>query len=591
MAPPFPRTRPRLPSYRAQPAAFPREQVVGAEKTLEPYPIEFATWPHPALVTPRDRRSEPMTAGEVTQLPPFSNPEAAGTVDTKDKVPGTYSFFTGDQTPHKYLLELYENENPDPIASIELPYVMSIALEQPLSVIRTWTLEGSPYEEHSGFQQRSFSIQGRSGWSPRALTRFAKFRNFLEKYAQLSADNMNAFVRAKKIQLVLTCLWEGESWHATVMNFRYQREVASARVSYVYDLVLLTNGVSASRWNPKNGITYLTCSSNGDECHVSDLHYCHAMAEEVFILAPSSERSVLEGPKVILLKDMFSRGIPDRTLKNPAFWASAAKVAIEAQKELTTKFILLPEPRKSDVRRYVTVLMRWIVDIRLQALMILGALFLKLWEVLSQPNSDYNYQPVVVPNVGQKVISIIVSQGQNSAMDVAIQYLGNRNLWSIITKTNKMLDARTKSDGSPLIPGDRLLVPAVIGSDNVDPGTFYGTNLLFRGGDLVSVGDRDIALVSGIQNFYQNFRHRMLTVKGENRTYPEFGLPRLVGSNEISDVPGQLMSSVRRQVLSDHRVSEINEMTLTETGDSLDVSLSIVTALQEKTSTGFSYSI
>jgi hypothetical protein len=183
-----------------------------------------------------------------------------------------------------------------------------------------------------------------------------------------------------------------------------------------------------------------------------------------------------------------------------------------------------------------------------------------------------------------------VSQGQTNAFDIAAQYLGGRNLWARVVELNRMQDARTKGDGSPLTPGDRLLIPSITGLRNIDPDTFYGRNLLFRDGDLVAVGDgTDIATVSGLANFYQNFRHRMLTVIGENRSYPRFGLPKLVGDSEGSDLAGQVYSNILNQTLSDHRVSRVTEMNMTTEAGNIDVKMAIITALQEKTRTGVSY--
>jgi hypothetical protein len=550
-----------------------------------------------------DRRSAGfLAAGSVTQGAKESFKAATGSTDSKSKTPSTYSFFSESNYRQKYTLELYENEGSEPIASIELPYVNSLAMEQPLSVVRTWTLAGSPYEEHSGFQQRTFRISGRSGYSPMALTRFAKLRNFLEKYARLSAENMNAFVRSKDIKLVLNFLWEGESWWATVLNFRYQREVASTRVSYAYEITLVTNGVAATRWDSKNGINYITCSENkDDECHLSSLHYCHAAFEETFLRIPAKDLPVINTPSTAKIKKLTasavrlsrgstaSAGIPSVYLTDWSYWYRLATLCNLSEAELMLSLRSLLEPQLSSVRGWVYVLMRYIVDLRMQCLMNLGSRFIRHGDRIDSPNSGNPHRPRPLPNRGLPVISIQVSQGQSTAMDIAAAYLGDRNLWTQITTLNGMIDARTKNDGSPVTPGDSLLVPSSTGLDNIDPDTFYGTNLRFRSGDLVSVGDRDIGLISGIDNFYQNFRHRMLTVRGENRTYPDFGLPKLIGSDDLSDVPGQVMSNVRRQTLSDHRVAEINEMTLTEESGSLDVSLTIVTALREKASTGFSY--
>jgi hypothetical protein len=515
-----------------------------------------------------------------------------GTENTKEPATKTnYSFLDVSAYPHRYFLELYDSpQAKEPLASIQLPFVSNIEMSQPLSVQRTWTLDGNVYEEHSGFQQRSFRVRGRSGFAPLHLTRFAKLRNFLEKYASLSAENKNAFVRAKDIRLAINFPWEGEAFWATVISFKYTRDVGSTRVSYTYEIDLVTNGVASQRWDPKNGLSYLTCGDTADGCHIDPTHFCAKRAEEITFTVPPEYAEDLPRETITTLVDLRD-DVPRWTITtDPGYVRRVRALCLRAQLELLSSYRAMLEPRKSGFRAYAETTLRWVLDLRMQCELYLGGLLLKVdLDVsldFSAAGAKGRTPPQTIPSRGAPVIAVTVTNA-TSAHDVAGQYLGNRNAWTQIVEVNGMLDARTKSDGSPLGPRDVLLVPAVGGLADIDPESFYGTGYLIREGDLVSVGDRDIALVSGIENFYQNYSSRMRTIRGANKSYPDFGLRRVVGTTPDSDMPAMLLSEVQRQTFSDHRVRDIDELTLKEFTEGYEISLAITTALQEKKRASF----
>lgn len=208
-------------------------------------------------------------------------------------------------------------------------------------------------------------------------------------------------------------------------------------------------------------------------------------------------------------------------------------------------------------------------------------------------NAELSPKPVpAVADRGRPVAVATVKEENTTLLDLAGRLLGDRNRWVLLAELNNMQDARTFIDGRPLQPGDKVIVPAPDGVLNADPESTYGTNLRIVDGDLVSVGDVDVALISGLPNFYQNFTHRMRTVRGANRTYPDYGLPPVIGTTpETADAPAQLLSAVRRQTLSDHRVASVSELTLKENLDKYEISLAITTAIDEKTTAAFTYEV
>jgi hypothetical protein len=510
-------------------------------------------------------------------------------LDKKEK------FYALGNHPHQYLLELYREGGKNVDVKVVLPFVTSFEMDQPNAVTRTWTFGGTPYEEHSGFKQRTFRIRGRSGFTNGQLAKFAKLRNLLESYAHAASNTMNVFYRAnpdKRTRLIFSALWEGETWDATVTSFRYQRDSGSSRVSYTYEIMLVTNGVPGGRaWNPNAAFGVSPGGEARDQSHLRPDHDCYYYAIKSVLQAPPSfERRI---PDNVLKVHEYVRTIPNVTIFDWYFWYRLYHLCKETQDSIISYRRSLTVSQAAAWKGLLDSFFRWVLDLGIQCELYIGSLnfgvpALKAGDVPPNASNDTVSRPL--PNNGNPVRAIVVTQSQTNAFDIAAQYLGGRNLWARVVELNGMQDARTKGDGSPLIPGDRLLVPSITGLKNIDPDTFYGRNLLFRDGDLVAVGDgTDIATVSGLENFYQNFRHRMLTVAGENRSYPDFGLPKLVGDSEGSDLAGQVYSNILNQTLSDHRVSRVTEMNMTTEAGNIDVKMAIITALQEKTRTGVSY--
>ncbi len=490
-----------------------------------------------------------------------------------------YSFTSAAEYPSHYYLELYEDPKGAPVDSILCPYVNGLQMSQPLAVQRTWTFSGEPYEEHSGFQQRTFSISGRSGYSFTALSRFAKFRNFLEKYARLSAENKNALERLKDVRLALNFPWEGEAYWCTLISFQYQRSTTTSRISFEYQLVLVTNGVAAQRWDPNGALGYSNCDK-GDGCHLDPSHFCHRRARQELMLAPSDVQDVIgsRDRSMTKLLDDSERGA-DRGMRGGPFdqgyYQDLWQGSDDNFNAVYFRYLTLDPPERAAARLSVVVVCRWLVDLRIQCEIELGSRGIRADERSSQPTSTGGERPRPVADRGQLVGMVSISSGERTAHDVAQRYLGDRALWLEIVRLNSMMDARTKNDGTPLLPKDQLKIPFAGGVQNI--GDVYGTSVLIRDGDLVVEGDESTAMVSGIDNFYQNLRHRMTTIKGANRAYPQYGLPELVGTVDTTDVPGQILTNVRLQALADHRVKELTEMSLQEEADKITVDFSVTT--------------
>lgn len=541
----------------------------------------------------------------VVDLPEEQNiSQSPGKVDKKKPQKKVdYSFNTAGK--HEYFLELFDDPKAkEPIATVKLPFVFSLEMTQPNAVARSWVLSGDVYEEHSGFQQRTFRLRGRSGYSPNALSKFAIFRNFMEKYASLSRENKNAFFRAKDIRLAINFPWEGEAFWATLLNFSYSREIGTTRISYGYEITLVTNGVSAARWDEKNGLSYITCGENGDSCHIDPRHYCARRAQEEPVTSPPEVGDKMKPPPSFKRLCNVVRMPREQILASPQTCQRIFSLCVDVQVNIMASLDAVVGPIKTRARQFAATILRWVVDLRMQMEQVLGSQLLQVPRLAdirigidlnasAVLNAELRPKPVpAVADRGRPVAVATVKDENTTLIDLAGRLLGDRNRWVVLAELNNMQDARTFIDGRPLQPGDKIIVPAPEGVLNADPESTYGTNLRIVDGDLVSVGDVDVALISGLENYYQCFSHRMRTIRGANRTYPDFGLPPIVGTvPDTPDAPAQLLSAVRRQTLSDHRVASVSELTLKENLDKYEISLAITTAIDEKTTAAFTYEV
>lgn len=555
--------------------------------------FDFTGAAHPDKIFVYPERDQIFSFQERDQIFVYTTPDEI-VVDLSADRPGdvepltpqktsTFSFVDAAQYPSQYYLELYDDPTTAPIDTVKCPYVNGLTMGQPLAVQRTWVFDGMPYEEHSGYQQRTFTVTGRSGYSFVDLGRFAKFRNFFEKYAQLSRENKNAFERLLDIRMALNFPWEGEAYWCTPINFQYMRTVANSRVSFEYQLTLVTNGVAALRWDPNGALGYTNYKDGLEESL--------ALAFAEVANAPSPIQGIVRPPPLPELGSLASKDVNKRenNLRQSRMRSKLPLLRQEVEQASATIRQRMAEAdavTRAQARPYADNLLRYYLSIRIRCEMMAGVMGQRIDD---PPTATYTSTPSRVQASTDRghTVGIVIVSGETSAYDVAQRYLGNRAYWVEVVRLNHMVDARTKNDGSVLLGGDQLLIPLAGGAPNI--GEVYGTSFLIRDGDLVADGDQDVALVSGVENLYQNLRHRLLTVRGQNKPYRNFGLPQLVGTANTTDVPGQVLSNVKRQVLADHRIKAITELTLVEEGDKLTVDFAIETAVKDRARQKFEY--
>lgn len=505
-----------------------------------------------------------------------------------------------------YYLELVRGSVDNVIDSIELPYVSHIEVDQPLAVTRTYTM-GGLYEEHSGFVERTFSLRGRSGKSRLDLAIFQKFRNFLEKYAKLSAENKNAFIRGEDINLVLNFPWDGESFYCTVIVFKPSSDIGVSRCSFEYSLVLKTNGFASRKWSLPQNIHEFLESPGNDGDHTKWGHNCFRRSlktlsgkplrseDSLDIDAPPPDADYIYGKAPQIYEQVEVLGLATSGLRTGgrSAYQSLYDLGTLGLESSLAHWDDADEDTRNNERlsRRLTTVLGWYVWLILQAKEGLG---FRSQHLTTDPNPGFPVLDLVTPippRDGREPLTVdTVQASDTTAFDIALRVLGDRNQWIRIVRANDMRDARTKRDGRPLVFGDRILVPSVTGVPKGQAADIYGTDIrMGLDGDFVAAGTTDIAVISGIDNVDQNLTHRYKTVKGTNKAFPEFGLPPIIGTVATSDLAGQVMSAVKQQTVRDHRVSGISKMAVSRAGGTVTVDVGVEVVANAIVPKGFQY--
>jgi hypothetical protein len=536
---------------------------------------------------------------------PRTTPTPLGQLDRSQLMMRAQSegfYYTPDASayPNRYYLELYldyRSNSTDPMDAVSLQHIHSITKHDPVALVRGRSLSGYVYQENEGFAQAVFTLAGRSGDSPVDHARFQKMRNFLQVYAREMRTHKNAITRGNDVQLVLHFPFEAESYLCDVTTFDYRRSAASSTNSFEFTLTLVTNGRTERKWAlPATANALALLARSEDSSHTANArHPCLRNFERERRLRlpdPGEPAQVIE--KIMLqVIDSPSPGCPEvvagtASLASFSLWANAYTYATY--------------PKRLNAYMYTTL---YASDLVGSGLTYSGSRF---GRCTSPPTSLRAFEPwlssfqlrfalhrtSMVPTPPPRSVSpslpFVCRQDAVDAHSIAEETLGDRTQADVIITFNRMLDAYTYSDGTPLAPGSVVYIPQQQGALTVD-GDPFGTDLLIRDGDLVAVGESDIATIGGYACYSQNIQHRLTTVRGENKVYPSYGLRPYVGQSDASDIPADLRANVRGQLMADHRTEQILAITLVERGDKVDVSVHVKPVSSQPASIQFTYNL
>ena len=505
--------------------------------------------------------------------------------------PGHYYVPDASVSPAPYFLELFEDykDHPERVRdAVSLRYIFKVVKSDPVALVRTRGMDGAVYQENEGFMQATFQLHGRSGDTPLDMLRFQKVRNFLQLYSELSKKNKNALVRGTDVQLALFFPFEAEAYLCDVISFDYTRAHGSSTNSFEFVLSIVTNSPVGNKWQLPYNVKALTLLQNKrDSYHTGFKHACLKLSQNEI---PDLDAPNFKVP-VRYLDPTLPPGCPEvaagtTSLMRFSMWANTRPYHMY---------------QASFINNFYTLM--FAADLANSGQVGSGARFLKcigpaynLFQFLlsmrfytERGNSRANMVSNFIPGVPVPTEQYVVASGDSSLYDVAGNVYGDRSRADDLITYNSFLDAYTHGDGRPFETGNVIAVPRAVGAI-VRNGDVFGTDLLHRDGDLVVVGDNDIATVSGYDCYTQNLRHRMRTEQGSNKVYPRYGLRPSIGARATSDVPGDLRANVRSQLLADHRTSRIVSFTLTEIGDKVEVDTVVEPVGAAPTHINFTYS-
>lgn len=521
-----------------------------------------------------------------------------------------------------YTLRFFEDWKAQPEEnaglSVDLPYVSRVSMSAPNAVVRTRGMDGTVYAEHAAIPQRTFVIEGRSGTFSAPTTdaqagldirRFTNVRNLIETYAATSARNKSALVRFKDSRLVLDFSFEDEAYFCDVVDFNYRRTTESSTFSFEYTLTLVTNAPMGRQANPVSLQTWKKA----------------AAAPEGTGIAIRKGEDELESQRIEFQRKAGEKFIDD-ILRLNSYWRSAEQPFVNVDKLATFTCSELYDLRVGismlsgtlDSILPATVL-RMGTRARIKTYLAHNSYILDLMHSLKGAsnigcpappwsNAVYNalpytalvaafirainpsharspqtsevslpYRPgLLAPIPGNPAQGpeqdFVVPQGMTNANDIAAYWYGDYNFAWRIMDANRMRDAYTFGDGTPLEPGVTIKLPSPdkpVAKNN----DILGTDLLIENGDLVLVGYNDVKRVSGYPCYSQNLLHRMQTFRGQNKVFPNYGLPDDVLSSAGATIPATIRTQVKDQIRQDHRTSKVERITLTELGDKVQVTV------------------
>ena len=198
-------------------------------------------------------------------------------------------------------------------------------------------------------------------------------------------------------------------------------------------------------------------------------------------------------------------------------------------------------------------------------------------------DEGYDYSPGKTKGFnGGDCIFHTVQVGE-SLYEIAEKYYSSRANVGMLMLANPQLDEMYASDaGTPgfLEVGSVLVVPQPTkgkqGSvDANDPlvQSMFGIDLLLEDGDLKIKGTAkdDVALVRGYKNLRQGLLLKLTTYQGDNKVFPELGLPVRPGDPNSMESLAILLSEVKNQLVGDRRVSGIRDVQIVDGGDRLAI--------------------
>ena len=182
---------------------------------------------------------------------------------------------------------------------------------------------------------------------------------------------------------------------------------------------------------------------------------------------------------------------------------------------------------------------------------------------------------------GRHTFKYMVRMGE-SIFDIAARFYGDINSWTDIAALNRMPTPYIFADNTPVEPGSFIELPAelqLISNSNLAEDPLL-TDLLLVDGDLYFT-DKDLSIVSGMQNMVQALRNRLSTRQGELAFIPAYGLSGITGNLAAGFTADMIGIEVTEQLLSDERIGLVTNVITELAGDHIDVQVALTLANNE----------
>jgi len=383
------------------------------------------------------------------------------------------------------------------------------------------------------------------------------------------------------VRMVVRALWEEHDLLVEPQQFNWSRATGSSRHSYEWDLVL----VAYEKVKAHNFLAFGTLRQTlRASARAID------SASEIITSGTSylrDTKAALDSFKypvralVRLSRNVYSAANAGASL---VAWPREAIEELGVLAEETTSALVetwaaLPYTNRAAARSGLRSAMDFISEARRSAVSAYGQAYIRFGFTRDRVAPQSRTSPRLVSTQKRPVFVHVVGDGE-TLQDVAEQYLGDRSRWPEVASINGISIPWVLNTGEPILPGAVLYVPAPVGGADAAPGgvsdsVMFGTDLrIGADGDLVaSAGDSpsDVQTISGVPNFEQGLTVRLRTEQRQNVTFPNLGLPKLVGEPSFSRMSGYLAAHVRSQLDADRRVDRVTKLVVEDTGDGQSV--------------------
>jgi phage baseplate assembly protein W len=499
---------------------------------------------------------------------------------------------------------------------IFLPYVGHIDFARQHAVHTTWTFGRVPYHQYSGIRQQQIKLSGRSGLRPNfeapSLFDFAAvsddmsgpalFRQLEKFFEEFETKAFNAQqIYEEEPKLIFKALWEEKSFYVTHTNFSWSRDKSNSRFSYEWSLELDTYA-DLEKPEPNALTSILNTALAAAKAATIAINAASVAINSATRVLQSIEQNLDKFKEPLRAFVNMSQEIKklgtsaDSVIRFPQSFFNEVFIALGHAVSLVFEaWARLPFFDKDAARATMFRVLTSLAEARRVVVTALGLNFIgsDLWTTsyekkgqtpLTQKSSALKTSPISAGFVlvnGQTAQVYEVKSGEN-LLDIAQEILGNRDAWKSIASLNNMSSPTTLATGAPLVAGSIVYVPVasdspanLIGSKDV-----YSTDILIKNGDMVIAGipgqnATDVRTVSGISNLKQALSHRLLTERGDNSSFPDYGVPKLVGTPSAAYKIAEAAAEVRAQFGAEKRIESVKNLSVIDNGDRMVVNATV----------------